>query len=110
MTDHTPRSEHLPRWCWQSSARRKTQKKTRPCIDCVAINNAKHVIKQRDVLFVKVSGIRHPQLDATGDVGVGAIDIQETRVRRSEPDELGHVRVIGERADLATLQVDKIPR
>ena len=82
----------------------------RPCIDCVAINNAKHVLEQGDVLFVKVIRIRNPQLDATGDVGVGAVNIQETRVRRSEPDELGHVRVIGEWVDLATLQIDKIPR
>ena len=65
---------------------------------------------QGDILFIKVIRIRNPQLDATGDVGVGAVNIQETRVRRSEPDELGHVRVIGEWVDLATLQIDKIPR
>ena len=46
---------------------------------------------QGDILFIKVIRIRNPQLDATGDVGVGAVNIQETRVRRSEPDELGHI-------------------
>jgi hypothetical protein len=60
---------------------------------------------RRNSRFRKTRGIRHPNLDTSRDVGISAIDIQQTRVSRPQPNQLGDIAIVGDLGGFPGLQV-----
>jgi hypothetical protein len=59
----------------------------------------------RNSRFRKIRGIGHPDLDTSRDVGISAIDIQETRVSRTQPNQLRDIAIVGDLGGFPGLQV-----
>lgn len=54
----------------------------------------------------KIGSISYPELNATGGISIGSIDIEQTRITRPQPSNLGYIAIIRELRDLPTLQIN----
>ena len=80
-----------------------------PCIDWTTISG-EHIAKEAgDSQLVEASCIGNPKLDATGDISIGAVDIQQARIIGAQPDQLGDIGVVRQQRNLATIQIDQVP-
>ena len=78
------------------------------CVELV-IGAYNHSRNKRCIPIGEIGDIRHPQFNTSGDVGIGAIDIENGRVIRAQPNNLGDIAVIRQELDIARLQVQHVP-
>ena len=62
------------------------------------------------VRFFEAVHFGNPQFHASGNLGIGAIDVQQARVIRAHPDQLRDVAVVGEHPDLPCVKIHQLPR
>lgn len=75
-----------------------------------AVSEVHEKQKRTYIPLGEVLRIRHPQLDATRSIGVGAVDVQNGRVVRAQPDNLRDILVLCQGGGLSILQVQQVPR
>lgn len=67
------------------------------------------MVKGLNQRISKVRRVCNPQLHTTGNLRVGAVDVEERGTVGTQPDDLLDIAIIGESGGLARFEVDQAP-